>query len=63
MTEEKVKIEARKLVDKGFKNSAAITAILFQKGCEGWRFDKLHSFIDQEKKIYTQELLRKERSK
>lgn len=56
-TEEEVKELVHEMFDKGFKNPSAITAISYYKGFD-WRFDKLRSFIEQEIKIYSQQLLR-----
>ncbi len=57
MTEELIKSETKRLVDKGVTNPSAITAILFQKGCTG-RYDKLYAFVGQEMKNYFCELAR-----
>lgn len=60
-TDEQVKVHVHAMVDKGFTNPSAITAMSYYKGCD-WRFDKLRSFTEQEIKNYTQILLRKKQN-
>lgn len=61
-SEEQVKVWCHERVDALCTNPSAIALGSYYKGCD-WRFDKLRAFCEQEIKNYTQELLRKERTK
>ena len=56
-TVEEMKIEIRKLFDKGQVNPCACVSILYQKGFDG-RFMEIRKIAETEYKFYTMELSR-----